>query len=483
MARRLELNFPQPIREPKDLYDRHPQLALVQETVRGAGSRIAVIKGERRTGKSSMLRVVRFWARNEPGFDDIYLPRDVSRLRLMKELLEGVAVKSDSSLTRLGYADDDGRLRFSTWQEFEAVAGELTAGTGKTYVVCLDEFDSMLNNLHDQGQSAEANQILDFVLDITDSDLPFKFVVTLTRTTPHIARADATPFTSVAPIAELTPWTPAESREFVDQLVRTAFVVSDGAHEVIADYGGGHPYFIKAILHGLLMTTSDSTSPTNVSVQDMHIAIAAALDTPEINQTLPNIVSAHFTAEERALLGRLAVAPVSASDPAIRPEVVSELVRRHYACLVADTYVLTHGLFGAWLRREALTAGPGPGSGSAVIPRPRDAVTGSQPRLRIDEGRRMAFVGELEIKLSPSEFRFLNCMAQHAGVVLDRQAVSAAVWDDKANLDGQEGRLYALVRRVREKLGPVAATYIETRQGFGFYARPADVEWIPGGQQ
>ena len=66
MAARLELNFPNPIERAHDLYDRAPQLELIRDTVRSAGRRIAVIMGERVTGKTSLLNIVLEWAETEP---------------------------------------------------------------------------------------------------------------------------------------------------------------------------------------------------------------------------------------------------------------------------------------------------------------------------------------------------------------------------------------------------------------------------------
>ena len=62
MVSGLELNFPNTVERPADLFDRTSQLELICETLASPARRIAVIMGERRTGKTSLLKVVQIWA-------------------------------------------------------------------------------------------------------------------------------------------------------------------------------------------------------------------------------------------------------------------------------------------------------------------------------------------------------------------------------------------------------------------------------------
>lgn len=87
--------------------------------------------------------------------------------------------------------------------------------------------------------------------------------------------------------------------------------------------------------------------------------------------------------------------------------------------------------------------------------------------LRIDLGARSAKRGDRLIELTAKEFALLECLAQHAGVVLDRAAISAHVWDD--NHDPFTNVLEVLVRRLRRKIDDGHdAKLIHTMRGAGY---------------
>lgn len=296
MAPRLELNFPNPVERSEDLFDRVPQLELVRETLASPARRIAVIMGERVTGKTSLLNVVQAWAAEEPGLAVLRLAPVTSRAKLIEEILEGIASEADTSLYELGYRDAVGGLVRSTVVGFTAVARDLSAQVGRTFVVCLDELDSMLVNCPDD---RSATEILDFIMHVSNTTLPIRFVFTLTRATPQIMRTDATPFITAARIAELNPWTARETREFVDDLLSPGLAVDDAAHELLFAEGGGHPYLTKAILQRIVDGASTSVTGGVISVEQVRAGVAAALAAPEVHLTLFNIVSVHFSSRKR----------------------------------------------------------------------------------------------------------------------------------------------------------------------------------------
>src|SRR5262249_48947078 len=145
----------------------------------------------------------------------------------------------------LGYRDGTAGFAWSTVLGFAAVAAELSARADQTFLFCLDELDSMLLNCPDD---QSATEILDFIMYINNTNLPIRFVFTLTRATAQIMRADATPFITAARIADLAPWSEDETREFVGWLLSPELTVENSAHELLFAEGGGHPYLTKAIL-------------------------------------------------------------------------------------------------------------------------------------------------------------------------------------------------------------------------------------------
>ena len=83
--------------------------------------------------------------------------------------------------------------------------------------------------------------------------------------------------------------------------------------------------------------------------------------------------------------------------------------------------------------------------------------------LTLDTRRMSAAVAGKPVRLSPLEFRFLDCLAHQPG-----RAVSAGELADRlygAAESGDSNAIEALVTRLRRKLGPGV---IETRRGFGY---------------
>jgi DNA-binding winged helix-turn-helix (wHTH) protein len=478
MAPRLELNFPNPVEGSADLFDRTSQLELIRETVASPARRIAVIMGERVTGKTSLLNVVQAWATAEPGLTVLRLAPVTTRSELMEEILEGMASEADTSLYGLGYRDKAGFTR-STVVGFASVAAQLSVHADRTFIVCLDELDSMLVNCRD-GQSA--TEILDFILYVSNTSLPVRFVFTLTRATPQIMRADATPFITAARIADLTPWTEPETRKFVEWLLSpsSGLVLDDSAHELLFAEGGGHPYLTKAILQPVVDAAGASATGGAISVDQVRAGVAAALAAPEVHLTLDNIVNVHFTPDEVQILQRLATAfePLAVDDFATTILAFKELRRRHYVRPAQDGFVLASRLLGRWL------IGQMSADGDAIGGRGRMNGPGIA-KLVLDEIRRRAFLGEHEVQLTQQEYRFLQRLVRELGTVVERAALAAAVWPDESGFEGgRDSRLSQLVHRLRIVLGDddKDAKYIETRRGFGFSAIPQNVERIRGGE-
>jgi DNA-binding response OmpR family regulator len=111
----------------------------------------------------------------------------------------------------------------------------------------------------------------------------------------------------------------------------------------------------------------------------------------------------------------------------------------------------------------------------AVLRRARPAEAGErQPEpvvlgnLRIDPQRKQVTVDGNEVRLSPTEYRLLECLADHAGVVLSRDELLTQVWG--AAYKGEDEILRVTLWRLRQKLAddPSAPRYIVTRPGLGY---------------
>lgn len=90
--------------------------------------------------------------------------------------------------------------------------------------------------------------------------------------------------------------------------------------------------------------------------------------------------------------------------------------------------------------------------------------------LRVDHVQRLAHAGDVELRLTPLEFRLLAALVRNAGQLLSGQQLVELVWgDDFASAD----QVKLTVGRLRRKLeGHFEQDPIETVRGFGYRYRP-----------
>ena len=115
----------------------------------------------------------------------------------------------------------------------------------------------------------------------------------------------------------------------------------------------------------------------------------------------------------------------------------------------------------ALLRRRALSAGSAP-----------DADVYIDSALTVDHTQRLAQAGDVELRLTPLEFRLLAVLVRNAGQLLSGQQLVELVWGDHfASAD----QVKLLVGRLRRKLAEQpGGPEIETVRGFGYRFVPTD---------
>jgi DNA-binding response OmpR family regulator len=107
----------------------------------------------------------------------------------------------------------------------------------------------------------------------------------------------------------------------------------------------------------------------------------------------------------------------------------------------------------------------------AVLRRARGPEGGERPPaalsvgdLVVDQQRKEVTLAGREVRLSPTEYRLLVCLAENAGAVLSRDELLTQVWG-KA-YQGEDEILRVTLFRLRQKLGD--DRYIVTRPGLGY---------------
>jgi DNA-binding response OmpR family regulator len=110
----------------------------------------------------------------------------------------------------------------------------------------------------------------------------------------------------------------------------------------------------------------------------------------------------------------------------------------------------------------------------AVLRRARPPESEQQPGtltvgdLCIDGPRKVVTLAGQELRLSPTEYRLLTCLAAHAGTVLGRDELLTEVWG--AAYKREHEILRVTLWRLRQKLAddPARPRYIVTRPGLGY---------------
>jgi two-component system KDP operon response regulator KdpE len=94
--------------------------------------------------------------------------------------------------------------------------------------------------------------------------------------------------------------------------------------------------------------------------------------------------------------------------------------------------------------------------------------------LRVDTDRRMVWIGDREISLTPIEYKLLTAMVRHAGKVLTHRQLLQEVWGPHHTQDAHYVRIY--VRQLRNKLEPNPAhpRFLITETGVGYRLRTND---------
>jgi len=97
--------------------------------------------------------------------------------------------------------------------------------------------------------------------------------------------------------------------------------------------------------------------------------------------------------------------------------------------------------------------------------RPATIVVGD---LSIDPQRKEVTVAGRDVRLSPTEYRLLWCLAANAGALLSRDELLTQVWGKAYK--GEDEILRVTLWRLRQKLAddPAAPRYIVTRPGLGY---------------
>lgn len=91
--------------------------------------------------------------------------------------------------------------------------------------------------------------------------------------------------------------------------------------------------------------------------------------------------------------------------------------------------------------------------------------------LRVDLGKRLVYLEDREIHLTPIQYRLLAVLVKHAGKVLTHQQILKEVWGSAYVENPHYLRIYISQLRQKLEADPTRPRYLLTESGVGYRLR------------
>jgi two-component system KDP operon response regulator KdpE len=91
--------------------------------------------------------------------------------------------------------------------------------------------------------------------------------------------------------------------------------------------------------------------------------------------------------------------------------------------------------------------------------------------LRIDFAKRLAFVGEHEVRLTPTQYKLFGTLMRNAGKILTHEQILFTVWGPAYTKETQYLRVYMGQLRQKFEKDPARPRYLITEPGIGYRLR------------
>jgi hypothetical protein len=339
--------FPDPVPDRASLYDRATALTDVLDSVR---FRTTVILGGRLIGKTSLLNVVAQVTEEHGEFAMIRLPPADSRAELMAEILDGISQWVDKHGRDWARTPAEEHPVSTIAQFCQRIATLAEQATGVVFLLCVDEFDSLLQSW----DARQARLVLELIGHLaTMPGLPVRFLLTMSTIPDLMLHSFRSTILNQSKIVTLEAWDAEEAARFTEWLLGEQFIFDEAALAAIFDAAGGHPYFTKAVLNTLVTGLPYRPGSRYVSAARVAVAVREVARLPEVGLALQNLVGAHLSADAVAVLDRAGSSTTGVSgrslgdQPSLAPLLASlradSLLRQQ-----GDRYVLRLGLWREW---------------------------------------------------------------------------------------------------------------------------------------
>jgi hypothetical protein len=239
-----------PIHDPDRFYGRHEALRQIVNRVRSSARESTSLVGERRIGKTSLLKhLAHPPVASELGLDTtafclVYIDfqglTDITPQRFWERVLSITAREACSPGQREAINALLGMRAYDLF-DLEDLFESLSRA-GLTIVLLMDEFEYVTQNAHFQTDFFGALRALAIHRNLVLVTSTRRELVDLC----HSEEIKGSPFFNIFASVVLRPFTPQDAAEMVDGYARKAgLALSAGERQLILNLGGGHPYFIQ----------------------------------------------------------------------------------------------------------------------------------------------------------------------------------------------------------------------------------------------
>jgi DNA-binding winged helix-turn-helix (wHTH) protein len=457
------------------------EIEQVRDVLSSSPNFAVIIRGDRCTGKTSLLNRIRNLLTEEDWQGRYFAPltiepRSVRTIEdFARELWHGLgnALKDIelNSLTEIASS-----FKFESYSDFGKRLKHLNSQfPDVTFVVFVDEFDKVAHDIDE----VEYRRIVDLVHYIVEkTEFPVQFFISLLRDLPEI-------YGSSIPSRRLD--LKSFSRDDIDKMILG--ILGTYAHPnkktlaKLYNFGGGNPYFAKMLLEKLFERCGTDITKWNLD-KTFSEAVQRAAHSPEAHEVFSSIYNKYLNDDERYVVAWAA----SKEDCLLNMQEISEkpaklrialkaalkdLCERNYLLQQSDgNYRLQIALMGerfkGWskfeLELERLNVFPTSGINPAGLS-PKLVSQG----VCIDESTQQIYIDGQRIVDEPPDlqYRALVYLVRNVGRVVSRNELTEYLHNTDAKTDQS---LDTLIHRLRDMLDDTQKPhkYLETVHGRGF---------------
>ena len=504
--------FPQEVNRREDFFGRQKILEDLTSDFQSS-----IIIGERKTGKTSTVNMVRLWCG-----DQGIIVNELSHPESARSLAASIANFLSLKLLGAGLVQTDYSRQFplddpETFElTFHSLVETLFARNPNARIMLiLEEWDSLLRRVSPQVRH-ELRKFLEPLMVSRPGQSPLRMLLTMNKEPDDLLEDSRTPFEFSCKNVHLAPFDPTENTAFVNWLLQGRFQIEADIQEMIYRENGGHVYFTKSMVDQLLELFSDEPEGLALCAEHIGRAITHTLERNSgTDLTLKNIWDDYFSPVERDLVEE-SIEGIRHGDlesfDSEKYRALESLLSRNYIYWDSqrEVWIIRHGILARWRQNRIsyrLYKNRGEGSSETQqVPKPDHSPSlGNRParffslhnlpHLVVDIRRKAALLGDIQLDLPPKEFLILACVGKLRGQVADRDTIANQCWPEHKQefgiapemIDTAISGIRSHLRIALSQLLPMDSfteldlrqttkAYIETKPKFGYQGNPDLIE-------